>query len=377
MPYQDPRLTFSSLAERQIKGMNRHTLGIVGMLLKEVLDIQEKGEEHPPSRNPLFGPSVLLSFEKSLTKWGVRIDYGLSEDKIEITCIEIGFDPHPPRGPQSISIRSFVIQHFIFSSIEQIVLETSRFDCDAYRHFAFISSRRRSLVRQYTSLNARKTMARDAIGAFASLRTNKIDEKIRGTRVSDLISKETLPKYALTYYSQSAILSNRSIADGGFAHLSHSNWLRIIEKDMVTSLAFDRINSLSKGPVDLLDRSSTIDRCISAAFEFLYSQERVAIENELNSERSIVVSKVERMANSEFIDLNYLVEGLMLNLDDHGVWKEWRDETFISYADFQEDTDTPVLTDTLPRENDDMLWFVHKTPSAGRQLFPDDIGRRH
>lgn len=134
MPYQDPRLNFTSLALTQLHRLSLNRQNLVSFLLRELVEMQDCGADHGTNYNPFMeGCSLFAMHSKSLTKWGVKITYGICQDKIDIVCIEVDPSPLPPSGPQAISIRSFSANdnyefirhpvtefHFAFGDLEKI-----------------------------------------------------------------------------------------------------------------------------------------------------------------------------------------------------------------------------------------------------------------
>lgn len=107
MLYQDPRVTFKSLAVRQWQALSPNRQNLVTQVLRELLQMQEH-DAHASNDNPFMdGCSLFEAHSKCLSKWGIKITYGICQDKIDIVCIEVDPSPLPPSGPQAISIRSF------------------------------------------------------------------------------------------------------------------------------------------------------------------------------------------------------------------------------------------------------------------------------
>ncbi|TBF87914.1 hypothetical protein ELG72_37880 [Rhizobium leguminosarum] len=108
MPYQDPRLNFTALALRQLRELSLNRQNLVSQVLRELVEMQDHNADHGVNDNPFMQDcSLFQTHSKSLTKWGVKITYGVCQDKIDIVCIEVEPSPLPPSGPQAVSIRSF------------------------------------------------------------------------------------------------------------------------------------------------------------------------------------------------------------------------------------------------------------------------------
>jgi len=150
MLYQDPRVTFKSLALRQWQALSPNWKNLVAQVLKELLQMQADNEDHPSNDNPFMkGCSLFETHSKSLTKWGIKITYGISQDKIDIVCIEVDPSPLPPSGPQAISIRSFSANDN-YEFVQHPVVEVHIAFSDLKKVGAWLASGERSSVMDLT-----------------------------------------------------------------------------------------------------------------------------------------------------------------------------------------------------------------------------------
>ncbi|MGF0540736.1 hypothetical protein ACQQ2Q_22320 [Agrobacterium sp. ES01] len=136
MTQESPSLNYTDLAERQFQSLSFKLQNLVCRVVNELVAM----EDHRANDNPFMeGCSLFSTYSKSLTKWGVKITYGICQDTIDIVCIEVDPSSLPPSGPQAISIRSFSANdnyEFIQHPIARI-----NFACDGLKKVgAWISS---------------------------------------------------------------------------------------------------------------------------------------------------------------------------------------------------------------------------------------------